>query len=72
MMVVSGIFFSYLNFPEWTIPFIKNLPLTRLADGVRSIFNEGAGMMDIWKETLILSSTGMITFVIRLKIFKWY
>ena len=72
MMVVSGIFFSYLNFPEWTIPFIKNLPLTMLADGVRSVFNEGAGMMDILKETIILSVTGIITFIIGLKLFKWY
>jgi len=72
MMVVSGIFFSYRHFPEWTIPFIQNLPLTLLADGVRSIFNEGAGMMQIWKESLILAVTGFVTFSIGLKIFKWY
>ena len=72
MMVVSGIFFSYQHFPEWTIPFIRHLPLTMLADGVRSIFNEGAGIMLIWKETLILTVTGLVTFVIGLKIFKWY
>ena len=72
MMVVSGFFFSYHHFPEWTIPIIRNLPLTMLADGVRSIFNEGAGMMQVWKETLILTATGMVTFVIGLKIFKWY
>jgi len=72
MMVVSGIFFSYQHFPEWTLPIIRHLPLTMLADGVRSIFNEGAGVMLIWKETLILTATGVITFVIGLKIFKWY
>lgn len=72
MMVVSGIFFSYQHFPEWTIPFIRNLPLTMLADGVRSIFNEGAGIMQIWKEALILTATGLVTFVVGLKIFKWY
>lgn len=72
MMVVSGIFFSYQHFPEWTIPFIRHLPLTMLADGVRSIFNEGAGIMQIWRETLILTATGLVTFVIGLKIFKWY
>lgn len=72
MMVVSGIFFSYQHFPEWTLPIIKHLPLTMLADGARSIFNEGAGMMQIWKGTLILTITGITTFVIGLKIFKWY
>lgn len=72
MMVVSGIFFSYSHFPEWTLPFIKHLPLTMLADGIRSIFNEGAGLMQVWKEILILSATGVVTFITGLKVFKWY
>jgi ABC-2 type transport system permease protein len=72
MMVVSGIFFSYSHFPEWTIPVIRHLPLTMLADGVRSIFNEGAGLMEVWREVLILCTTGLVTFVIGLKVFKWY
>ncbi|MDR2843841.1 MAG: ABC transporter permease, partial [Candidatus Symbiothrix sp.] len=45
MMILSGIFFSYHNFPEWSIGLIKLLPLTALTDGMRSIFNEGAGWM---------------------------
>jgi len=72
MMIVSGIFFSYQHFPEWTLPVIRHLPLTMLADGTRSIFNEGAGMLQIWKETFILTITGVVTFIIGLKIFKWY
>ena len=72
MMVVSGIFFSYHHFPEWIIPFIQYLPLTMLADGVRTIFNEGAGLMQVGKETLTLALTGIITFSLGLKIFKWY
>ncbi|HEY4788307.1 MAG TPA: ABC transporter permease, partial [Bacteroidales bacterium] len=28
MMVISGVFFSYHNFPEWSIPIIRNFPLT--------------------------------------------
>jgi len=71
-MVLSGIFFSYQHFPEWTIPIIRHLPLTMLADGFRSIFNEGAGFMQIWKEALILSGMGLVTYIIGLKIFKWY
>ncbi len=72
MMVVSGVFFSYHNFPEWIIPVIRNLPLTMIADSFRSIFNEGAGFADVWLEALILTSTGVVSFVIGLKIFKWY
>lgn len=72
MMVVSGIFFSYQHFPDWIIPFISKLPLTLLADGVRSVFNEGAGILQIWDETLILTIIGVITFGLGLKVFKWY
>ena len=72
MMVVSGVFFSYHNFPEWTIPLIRYLPLTMIADSFRSIFNEGARFMDVWREALVLTSVGVISFILGLKIFKWY
>ena len=72
MMVVSGIFFSYHNFPDWTIPIIQYLPLTMIADSFRSIFNEGAGFLDVWREALVLTSVGTVSFIIGLKIFKWY
>jgi len=72
MMVLSGIFFSYQNFPEWSIPVIKNLPLTMVTDGIRSIFNEGAGYHEAAIPILILLATGIIFFSAGLKIFKWH
>jgi ABC-2 type transport system permease protein len=71
-MLLSGVFFSYQNFPEWSIGFIEKLPLTLLANGVRSIFNEGAGLLDVLPNIAILTSTGVLTFIVGLKIFKWY
>jgi ABC-type multidrug transport system permease subunit len=71
MMILSGIFFSYHNFPEWSIGFIKALPLTALTDGVRSIFNEGAGWMDVATPTLALSAFGVLCFIVGLRFFKW-
>lgn len=72
MMVLSGIFFSYQNFPGWSLPFIKNLPLTMLTDGIRSIFNEGAGYHEVALPILILTAFGAILFAAGLKIFKWH
>jgi ABC-2 type transport system permease protein len=72
MMVLSGIFFSYQNFPDWGIPVIKRLPLTMLTDGIRSIFNEGAGYHEVTVPILILTATGVIFFSAGLKIFKWH
>ena len=72
MLILSGIFFSYKNFPDWAIGFIEVLPLTLLADSIRGIFNEGIGILDILPETMILVSIGVICFGIGLKLFKWY
>jgi ABC-2 type transport system permease protein len=72
MMVLSGIFFSYQNFPDWSIPVIKNLPLSMLTDAVRSIINEGAGYNEVAVPILILLSVGVLFFSAGLKIFKWH
>jgi ABC-2 type transport system permease protein len=72
MMVLSGIFFSYHNFPDWSIGVIRNLPLTMLTDGIRSIFNEGAGFQEVAMPILILLTTGALCFSAGLKIFKWH
>lgn len=72
MMLLSGIFFSYHNFPDKLIPIIKKLPLTLVADGVRSIFIEGAGFPQIVMPFLILTIGGIILFGVGLKMFKWY
>jgi ABC-2 type transport system permease protein len=72
MMILSGIFFSYHNFPDWSVKVIQVLPLTMLTDGIRSIFNEGAGYNEVALPVLILSATGIILFGAGLKIFKWH
>jgi ABC-2 type transport system permease protein len=72
MMVLSGIFFSYHNFPDWSIPVIEKLPLTMLTDGMRSIFNEGAGWPQVALPILILTTIGVVLFGAGLKIFKWH
>jgi ABC-type multidrug transport system permease subunit len=72
MMLLSGIFFSYHNFPAWSIPVIQAFPLTMLADGVRSIFIEGAGFGEVLLPSAVLTLTGLVFFTAGLKIFKWH
>lgn len=72
MMLLSGIFFSYHNFPDSFIVVIQKLPLTMVADGIRSVFIEGAGFAQTLIPTLILLSVGFVFFVAGLRIFKWY
>ena len=71
MMLLSGIFFSYSNFPDFIIPIIKYLPLTLFADSLRGIFNEGSGMTDVFWPFLIMTTTGLASFFAGLKIYKW-
>ena len=72
MMVLSGIFFSYHNFPDWAVPVIRKFPLTMLADGIRSVFIEGAGLDDVTLPFFLLLSIGITFFAVGLKMFKWY
>jgi ABC-type multidrug transport system permease subunit len=72
MMVLSGVFFSYHNFPDWSIPFIQKLPLTILADGLRSIFIEGAGFTEAMLPVAMLLSMGIFFFLSGLRFFKWH
>ena len=68
----SDVFFSYHNFPDFAIPVIQKLPLTMMADSVRSVFIEGAGITQVSLNAFILSLLGIVCFAIGLRIFKWY
>ncbi|MFN3404572.1 MAG: ABC transporter permease [Cytophagaceae bacterium] len=72
MMILSGIFFSYQNFPEWALPIIKALPLTMLADGLRTVVTEGTGIAGIITPSVILILQGIAFFYAGLKIYKWH
>jgi ABC-type multidrug transport system permease subunit len=72
MMVLSGIFFSYHNFPEWTLPVIQKFPLTMLADGIRGIMIEGAGFAEVMMPVTVLSAIGLIFFITGMKFFRWH
>jgi ABC-2 type transport system permease protein len=72
MMILSGIFFSYHNFPELVIPVIQKLPLTLLADSLRSIMTEGTGLKENLAAFFILTGTGSICFILGIRIYKWY
>ena len=72
MTLLSGIFFSYHHFPKWAIPIVEKLPLTMLADSIRSIFNEGAGLAQVALPAFILAATGALCFYAGMRIYRWY
>ncbi len=72
MLFLSGIFFSYHNYPNWMIPVIEKLPLTLLADGLRHVMIEGASYAQVVGPVLWLTAIGVAFFALGLKLFKWY
>lgn len=72
MTILSGVFFSYRSFPDWAIAIIEKFPLTMLADAIREIFNEGASLQDVGGQIVGLTITGIVFFVVGLRIYKWY
>lgn len=72
MMICSGIFFSYHNFPEWLVGVIRYLPLTIIADHMRGICIEGAGFLDVLSSLGILIGSGLLYFLIGKRYYKWY
>ena len=72
MSVLSGVFFSYHNFPDWSLPVIEKLPLTLLADGIRRIFIQGAGFAETAVPSMILLAIGVFFFTVGLRVFRWH
>jgi ABC-2 type transport system permease protein len=72
MLLLSGIFFSYHHFPAFIIPVVRLLPLTLVADTLRAVTNEGAGMAEVALPCLQLGILGVILFWVGRRVFKWY
>lgn len=71
MFLLSGVFFSYSRFPEFLHPLIRILPLTALLDGTRAVMNEGAGLVAVAPQILLLAGCAVASFVAGLAVFRW-
>jgi ABC-type multidrug transport system permease subunit len=71
MYVLSGTFFAYERFPQWLHAPIELLPLTALINAVRGIYNEGATLLEIVPEMLVLGGWGALGFLLALRTFRW-
>lgn len=72
MIMLSGVFFSKNNFPDWLRSVTDFLPLTALNDGLRKIALEGQGLSHLGFEISILAACTIITALFSLKLFRWY
>jgi ABC-type multidrug transport system permease subunit len=71
MFMCSGVFFSSHNFPDAMQPVIRLLPLTALNDALRSVMNEGAGLVEVSSKVALLALWTLSSFVVALRVFRW-
>ena len=69
--LLSGTFFPVDAFPSWLQPISKALPLTYLNDALRKVAFEGAGLMAISSQLLVLLAWGTVIYLAAIKFFRW-
>jgi ABC-type multidrug transport system permease subunit len=71
MWLLSGSFFDYSRFPEAIQPFIRALPLTAFNDAARAIINDGASLLALGPQILVLALWGIVSFTLAVRLFRW-
>ena len=71
MMFLSGVFFSRDNLPAFLETITEYFPLTYLADGMRQVIVEGAGLAQLSGEVLGLCIWLAVSFFIATRVFRW-
>jgi ABC-2 type transport system permease protein len=71
MTFLSGVFFPREAMPDVLQRITDFLPLTYLANALRAITNEGAGVADISQDLLGMAVWAVISFVIAVRLFRW-
>jgi ABC-type multidrug transport system permease subunit len=71
MFVLSGVFFSTGRFPDALQPLIRALPLTALIDALRAVINDGASILRLGPQFLVLGLWGVLSFAGTRWLFRW-
>lgn len=71
MWILSGVFFSYQNFPELLHPFIRALPLTAVVDALRAVMIDGAPLAATAGSLTVIIAWAAVAFSTALAIFRW-
>ncbi len=71
MVACSGVFFPAQRFPDEWQPFIAWLPLRTLADALRAVMVEGAGLAEVAGPLVALAAWTVVTLVAAWRLFRW-
>lgn len=69
--LLCGTFFPIDSFPKWLQFISKALPLTYVNDALRKIAFEGAGLLDISHQIIVLILWGVVIYAAAVRFFRW-
>jgi ABC-2 type transport system permease protein len=70
-LVLSGVFFPLESLPVFIQPFAEILPLTLVADAMRSIANDGLQLVDVYLNFIGIAIWIVIGILVSTKLFVW-
>lgn len=70
-MLLSGIFYPIDSLPAFVQPLAQLLPLSFVANGLRSIIVDGAGLLDLLTTFAGLGIWGVVALVLAIRLFVW-
>lgn len=71
MMLLSGVFFSRSDLPGFVHTITDFIPLTPLADGLRSVAIDGATAAQVLPQIMGLLIWGFLACLLAIKMFRW-
>ena len=71
MMFLSEVWFSLEGSPKWVKMFSLAFPLTHMLKAARRVMNDGAGLLNISQELIVLSAMTLIFLTIGASLFSW-
>jgi len=71
MMFLSEVWFSLEGSPKWVKTFSQIFPLTHMLKAARKVMNDGAGLLNISQELIILCAMTVIFLSIGAVLFSW-
>lgn len=71
MMILSGVWFSIEDSSEWVRGLAQLFPLTHLVDATRAIMTEGASLLDVSYNLIVMAVISVVLITLSSFIFKW-
>jgi len=71
MMFLSEVWFSLEGAPQWVKTFSQFLPLTHLLQAARKVMNDGATLVEVSSECLIMLGISLFCLILGAVLFSW-